>query len=383
MKDNIEIKVCGKDIKRFLLKLHNLNINIINVRYENFKEGYFVIPKKDYKTILKQKGIYDIQIVSYYGKSCYLQLLQKHKFMILAILLAYGLLICLSQLIFRVTVVHTDRSLITFLEETLADYGIRPYAFQKNYTELRAITTKILKDNKDKLEWLEIEVVGTTYRILVQERLLNPKEEETTPRHIVAKKAGVLKKIETSAGITVKNLNTYVDKDEIIVTGLIPNPNGDIKVRADANIYAEVWYTVNVTQPLVYKEEYKTGKQKQNLCITALSKEFCLFPKYQDFKRESKLILQNHILPFSFLQTREEELHVVDEVYTFDEAVELAILQGRKKIEANLGEKEYIISEKVLKKNEKNSTIEVEVFYKVYENITGEMEIVEEETENR
>jgi len=78
----------------------------------------------------------------------------------------------------------------------------------------------------------------------------------------------------------------------------------------------------------------------------------------------------------SLEKRKEDELHVIDDVYTQEEAVNLAIEKGKKKIEATLEEKEYIISEKVLKKVQKDSTIELEIFYKVYENIAAEEKII-------
>ena len=41
-----------------------------------------------------------------------------------------------------------------------------------------------------------------------------------------------------------------------------------------------------------------------------------------------------------------------------------------RRIEKDLNEDEYILSKKVLKKSKKNSTIDMEVFVRVYENIT-------------
>ena len=50
----------------------------------------------------------------------------------------------------------------------------------------------------------------------------------------------------------------------------------------------------------------------------------------------------------------------------------------KSKIEKNLDEKEYIISQKNLKVEPRNSKIVVDVFFKVYENITGYSDIPEE-----
>ena len=66
-------------------------------------------------------------------------------------------------------------------------------------------------------------------------------------------------------------------------------------------------------------------------------------------------------------------------MYTEEEALNEAIKIARKKIEDGLSEKEYIISQKNLKVDMRNSKIVVDVFFSVYENITDYRDIPKEE----
>ena len=66
-------------------------------------------------------------------------------------------------------------------------------------------------------------------------------------------------------GIAVKELNDYVNKGDIIVSGdIIHNEEIKNNVCASGEIYGEVWYKVNVEVP--YKETYihYTGKNRYN-----------------------------------------------------------------------------------------------------------------------
>ena len=62
---------------------------------------------------------------------------------------------------------------------------------------------------------------------------------------------------------------------------------------------------------------------------------------------------------------------------TFDEAIDKAVLLAREKMLMQLSDDEEILYEKKLKTTQNNSTIIVEVFFKVYENITSYQEILE------
>ena len=66
------------------------------------------------------------------------------------------------------------------------------------------------------------------------------------------------------------------------------------------------------------------------------------------------------------------------QVDTEEEAVQAALKKGREQMKSKLDEDEYIISEKQLKVNIKESILVVDIFYAVYENITGYAEIKEE-----
>src|SRR5699024_3142798 len=91
------------------------------------------------------------------------------------------------------------------------------------------------------------------------------------------------------------------------------------------------------------------------------------------------VIFSHPFLPISLVKEEQKEVIRKDVVYTEEEALNEAIKMARKKIENGLDKKEYIISQKNLKVDMRNSKIVVDVFFSVYENITGYRDIPEEE----
>ena len=63
-------------------------------------------------------------------------------------------------------------------------------------------------------------------------------------------------------------------------------------------------------------------------------------------------------------------------MYTSDKALNIAFYKGRETLLKSLGEEDKIIYEKCLKITENDSTIIVDIFFKVKENIT-EVEVID------
>ena len=224
-----------------------------------------------------------------------------------------------------------------------------------------------------KIEWLEIERIGTSYEIKVEKRIINDKEEKPNLRHVVAKKSGIIMKIVAENGEIIKKKNDYVKAGDIIISGEI-HKNDEVvdNIPASGSVYAEVWYKVKVEMPISYKEELLTGKNKNILNISFLDYSWNLFDfyPYKDKNIKNKLLLSDFFGMFSINYNKESEVIIKDEVNNII-SEEFAFKIARKKIEENLKEDEYIISQKKLKTIINNSTIVTEIFFKVYENISS------------
>ncbi len=286
----------------------------------------------------------------------------------------------LSKLIFSIDIITNDHQMKKLILDELNNNGIKVYQFKKNYRELQIIKKKITEKYKDKIDWLEIENIGTKYIIRYEPRINNPQIEEKKLRHIVAKKDAIINNLDISNGQIIKNKNDYVKKGDIIVSGYI-SLNDKIKdtVSSCGTVYGEVWYEVTTTYPLKYKEEIITGNKKKVYVIKLLNKDIELFNlKHYKYKKiKSKTIIKNNILPFSLERQYQKELKIKNESNTNNEAVYKAIELATKKIENNLNEKEYILNKKVIGSFSEKDQVTVKIFFSVVEDITEYQEIEE------
>ncbi len=373
----ISLNIKGKNINRFIKKLRHKKIEILSLKYKDSNQADIIIYKKDYETVLKVKSIYEITELDVFGLIKIKRKLKLSKHIIIITIIAFILFLISTHVIFNVEIIHSNKELRNLLLNELKQDGIKTFSFKKSYNEINKIKEKILNKYPDKIEWLEIEENGTKYTVRVEERTIVTKDDNSTPRNIIAKKDGVLKKVIAEKGDIVKDMNDYVKKGDLIVNGeLIFNDEVKGKVRAEGKAFAEVWYVTKTEYPMFTFKEEETNNTKNVYAIKFLNHTFEItFNKFKTKKIEEKEILKHNLIPFKIVKQKQKETKVTDEILTVEEAISKAKQKAEEDIKKNLSKEEYIIRSKYLKSTVKESIVEVEMFFAVYENITDYAEI--------
>lgn len=375
---SIKIKVTGRNINNFLKRLINNNINIEKVIPISYKEIDLIINYQDLDKVLKLKTIYNIKIVRYYGKLRIIKRIKKDIFILSSLLISLLLIYTLSNVIFKVEVIHSNKNIIKLVTKELEDNGIKKYKFVKNYQEIEKIKNKILEENKDTLEWLEIIREGTKYTIRVEERIINNKPKDNKIYNIVASKNAVIKNIYAESGEKIRSINTYVKKGDIIISSDITLPNNEkISKTASGKVQGEVWYNINIEYPYQYHEIKYTGNKKKVLVLNLLNKRISFFDfhKYKTFNRNIKYIFNNNITPISLIYEDEYETNIINEVYDYNTAREKAITKAKEKILEKYPNIKDITDIKIIKEEDKKNKISLNLFVTCLEDITEYQEV--------
>lgn len=380
MTNKYRIKITGKDPKYFLRHLIVKKIKLYNI-IEDHDGISLTVDEVDYAKILKMKTSYNIKIVNRFGVAKLRYLLLKYKYILFFLFLTLGLMIILSHFIFFIDVIHSKEEIRELVENDLKEFGISKYKLRVSYAKKEEIRNKILEKEKDKIEWLEIDRIGTRYIVNVEERLIKDNKVDNEVRDIVAKKDAMILNIEAETGEIVRKKYEYVRKGDTIVSGTIKNKEDEVsKVKAEGKVYGEVWYSVTVELPKKYYEEKKTGKTSKALTLRIANKKISV-PFSKDNKSyisEDSPILENNLIPIKLVLETKHEIEIIDKEYNMDNSSSEAIKLATKKLEDRLDEQSMILSKKVLKKTLKNSKIIVEIFFKVRENITDYKKISKE-----
>ncbi len=326
---------------------------------------------EDYKMISRR---YKTKIIKYYGKRFITNYIKSNKYMLISLFISFLVLKLLTSTIFDITINTNDEKLYNLINESLKENDIALYKKKKSFNELNKIKNKILKDNEEDLEWIEINEKGCSYNIEVTKRVKNKdNKSDNTPKDIIASKDGLIKYIASTSGVKLKDVNNYVKKGEVLITGNIIKGEDTLitQVEAKGEVYAEVWYIVNITIPFNYVEYVETGKTINHYYLDIFNKKFTLTGKYDsnNTMNTKELVLDKPYLFFKLYKETKREYKYKE--FKIDEniAYEEALKRSENKIKNKLKDNEYIISKKVLKKEVFRSKMNMEVFFKVYENI--------------
>jgi similar to stage IV sporulation protein len=371
-----ELKIEGKDVKRFIKQLYNLGIYFEEIQFID-KYSYVKIDSNNYKKLKKVKTIYKIKIIKLYGINKIKDIIKNYNIFFVCILLGIALLNLLCNITFEIEIDTKNEDIYNLVERQLKINGIKKYTFIKDFKERQIIINNILENNKDKLEWLEIERVGTKYIVRVEERIIKTENKKCKPRNVIAKKTGIIMNITSSSGEILKTVNDYVKKGDVLISGIITkNEEEKNRVCAEGKIYAETWYQVTVEVPYNYKETIYTKEYKKNISVTIFNKRYALFKDYNEFIIEEK-VLKNDIIPFKISLENNQKIINIDQIYTNEELDLKALKLAKEKILTIVKEENNILLEKKLKTTPKNSTIEMVIFFKVKEDITAYQDIEE------
>ena len=377
-KSKISLSIKGKNVNRFIKKLTTKKINILSLNQINRNEVKILIYKEDYEEVLKVKSIYEVLEEDTFGYIKIKKLIKLNTHVIISIIIGLIIFLLLTNIVFDIEVVHSNKDVRNLIKEELKQNGIKKYTLKKPYKKLDKIKEKILNSHPDEIEWLEIETKGTKYIVRVEEREIIKNKEDNLPRNITAKKDAVIKKVTASKGVITRDTDDYVKKGDIIINGdiILEEKKSMGKVKAEGKVYGEVWYVTKTEYPFVYYEEKETGRKKESYNIKILNKDIELgTKKYKNKKVTEDIILSHPLLPIKLVHQKQKEVKIISQVLTFDEALIKAKQHAIDKMKKNLKKEEYIIRSKYLKSTVKENKIEVEFFFAIYEDITDYKEI--------
>ena len=363
------------DYYRFISKVQYLNINILDIKYEN-NYVYLKIDSKYLEKLNKYLVSYKFRVVNVTGIYKVIELLKKNYIFVICLFIGVILFLVFSNMIVKINIIHENKEIREIIANELDEYGIKVLSFKKSYDELDEIRQEILDKYPDKLDWMEFDVDGQVINVRVEERIITDTSKSDKVCDLVATKSGVINDILVSEGEVKVNINDYVREGDILVSGVITYNEEDKRYTcASGRVYATTWYTASVSIPLEYYEYEETGNKKYNIVWEIDdNKKGILKNRFTNFNSSLKNIF--HIFDFNLYLETQNETEKIVKTYTEEEAINVGINKAISSIEITLGEFDEIIDKKVLKKYVNNSTMDMEVFIIVKELISAEKEVV-------
>lgn len=351
---------------RFLRKLISSNIYFYDVKYIDKDKLLVKINLEDYKRVKRLGFFSKIKVVKYEGYVGIKKHFKNNLYFYLMAIFCFILMDIITSFIVSVEVIHENSRIRNLVTSELYDLGIKRFSLRKDFDEIEVIKNKILDDNKSSLEWLSITREGMTYTVRVEERIITSIDKEEGFRHIVSTKNALVTKVVSSKGDVLVRSGDYVKKGDILISGNI-NLYEEVKgnILATGDVYGTVWYTTEINFPFVYEEKVYTGEVRSNLTINS---KVLFKNKYKDFDKKDVKSISVFGLKFSFY--KEHEYKLVSKRYNKIDAENKALEKIKEEFETRLNDKGVVISQKVLKKEENNSTMSMSVFVVTNEHIS-------------
>ena len=349
----IKIEVTGS-INRFINKCISKKIYLSSISYIDDNKITCIINLEDYKNIKRLNYYSKIKIISYVGINKVKEIIKNNIFYIIIFILTFILIDIITSYIVDIEVIHSSSSIRKLIYKELDNNNVKKYSFAYNFNELDKIQQNILNNNKDKLEWISITKDGMKYIIRCEERKIKEINKESGYRNIVAKKDAYITKIISTKGVNLVRSGEYVKKGDVLISGeikLYEEVKGD--TLATGYVYGNVWYNVQLSIPKEENKKEYTGKSRFNINI---NDKIFFKNKYKYFSQEN--IREIKILGLKIKFYKEKEYGYKKHILS-DEEVENLVNDKIKEKFSNIG---TISSQKVLKKEINNSTIDYRVF---------------------
>lgn len=362
----IVIKVTN-NIKRFINKCRTNNFELYDINYVDKNNIIIKIKKEDLENIKKYNYYSEINIYKNMGFDYLLEKIKNLKYFITCFILLLLSMFLISNIILKINVIHSNKKIRELVTEELYSNGIKKYSYKKNFLELEQIKNKILKENKEKLEWISITNIGMTYIVRVEERIIDNIVQEHDFCNIISTKEALITNIYSNKGNIIVNKNDIVKKDDILISGELKlNEKTKNFTCANGKVLGRVWYTTNISVKRDYTTKIKTGKERYNLIINHKVLRNKKYNKY-----DKKIILKNKWLEIY----KEIEYKETKKKYKENDAQEKALAEIDKKFKSKLGTRGNVIDKKILKKEINDKEIILEVFVTTEENISKQIKL--------
>lgn len=190
--------------------------------------------------------------------------LNKYKYrfgIFLGVLLSVTLVFLSERFVWDINVAGNESITTGEVRELLAAEGFSVGTYIPHANTDR-IENNILM-NTDRISWMSINIIGTVAEVQIRE-LAAPKTEDAalTPANLIAKKAGLVENVRILRGNVVANAGKYVEKGDLLVSGLYDSLQLGIRhVRAAGQVFARTTTEFYVEIPYDYEEKVYIGDE--------------------------------------------------------------------------------------------------------------------------
>lgn len=380
----VRIKVVGDYPERFFDLCVRNGIVVWRIQKVDQKSCLGNIFLKDAFKIkaLKKKTHYKVFFSKKMGLPFIYHRVIGNKRMILGLIASLFLVLILSNMVWRIDIKGVRPELEKQIRTTLNENGV--YIGKLKFS-IRSVDEmqQLLLDEIPELLWVGVKEKGTTYALEGVTKTQVSKQEMSDAHDIVAAKNGVITKMYVSKGKPMVEINDYVKKGDLLVSGTLKSidelEQEDIEkyqVAAEAEIIANTWYESSVNIALDADYQTLTGESNRKYYLNIGKLVIPIWGFFQEeFETEQMEAEKRSIdffqwsLPIHVIKKDSYEKTSVKVQRTEEEATQVGIQQAKTTLQQQLGHKGEIIDEKILHETTENGKVKLRLYFTVQEDI--------------
>lgn len=383
----VTVHVQGKNPEFFFQACANAKIPVWDIKKTatNHCVGkIYLLHVKRVKEIVHQFD-YEIQFKNRKGYVNYLLQMWTRKEIIASILLCCLIIFILSNIVWKVNITGVSVDVEKKINKQLTSYGLYEGAWAYSLESLDIIQQDVLHAVPELL-YIGIQKKGTTYHVDGVEKLIIEEEEKGPAQHLKASKSGVIEKMFVKKGLPVVEVNDFVSKGDLLVSGVIneQKQDGDNSeqeiaqeaVGAEGDVYANTWYEVTVSSSLHSYHEKLSGEKMRKYDLKFGTVQIPVwgfkkvpFDRILVEKEEKPLYFLKWELPIQFIQHTIYNKSSFQHTRSKEEAKQVAIDHVKEDIQRKLGTDAEIQKYYVLHETEENGKVKLNLYISVLENI--------------
>lgn len=391
----VTLIVRGSNPELLLQQLVNSGIHMWDIKKVDSDSCHAKIRRYDVNIIqtMTEELPYEITFRDYRGLPKVVHRLQQKGEIVVAYLLSVFFFISLSQFVWSVEISGVPNELEVKIENHLQSEGIKKGAFKPLLANPSTIQQNLLL-NVPELLWVGVEQKGTKLKFSGIEKISQEYTGKDGPQHLVAKKNGVIEKMQITKGVPLVRVNDYVKKGDRLVSGNLQDaiPEDHEKkdtekkqlVSAQGEVFARTWYDVQVTVPLAVEYEELAEQQMDKYYLSFGDKRLLLWGfKQPTFKNsltkidEFTLNIFNYDIPIKIVKESINETKYYKYVRSTEEAITDGISEAKEALRLKLDQNAKILSQKVLHETTESGKVRLNLLIIVSENIVEEIPITQ------
>lgn len=381
----LRVKVTGIRIEQFLNQCVRENIEIWNIKRVNDSTMTFFIKLADLGKMRYVVKRSDCKL-SFIGKRG-LPFIKKQILLNTGFLfgmLSFIIIIFIfSNMVWNIEVEGADPKTEHDLRKVLDEMDIEPGKFHFFLPEVekiqQAITAKM-----ESIMWVGVDVQGTTYHFRVVEKEIPEEAEYLSPRHLIATKKAIIHDLFVEKGQPLVKVNDFVNKGDILVSGIIGKEENTKIVAAQGDVYGEVWYKSTVKVPLKTDFLVYTGENEEKHVIHIFGLEVPVWgfgdPQFESFETSNNLHPIKFLdwpLPITYEHIVYRENEKVTRQYSEQTAIAIGKTMGKKGLLEKLEDDAEIKGQKILQQKAENGKVKLTIQFQVIENIAKGQPIIQ------